>query len=123
MYFIYPETCGVRLEDMDAIFGDATTTMGTPAAGTPALRAETDALVGTGSPVPPLDIRGRSQFGAGSAIPGLDIDPPNDVDRKPRSGSRERGGLGGWISRMLGRGRSSGTGSGGEYAPLGQGED
>ena len=23
MYFLYPETCGIRLEDMDALFGDA----------------------------------------------------------------------------------------------------
>ena len=25
VYFVYPETCGVRLEDMDSLFGDAST--------------------------------------------------------------------------------------------------
>ncbi|KAK3683768.1 hypothetical protein B0T22DRAFT_530198 [Podospora appendiculata] len=129
VYFIYPETCGVRLEDMDTLFGDSTKAFGTPAAGTPALRAESDSLMRTGSPVPPLDIRGdirgRPRFGASSAIPGLSLDPPSDVDRKARTTSRDkRAGVGGWLSRMMGRGGpSSGSGSGGGYAPVGQGED
>ncbi|KAK3315007.1 hypothetical protein B0H66DRAFT_583738 [Apodospora peruviana] len=131
VYFIYPETCGVRLEDMDALFGDSTRALGTPAAGTPAFRAENDALVTPGSPVPALDIRNRGPrgFGAAGAIPGLALDPPDDVnDRKQRSNrsSGQSGGIGGWISRMIGRGGNSGgssRGSAGEYAPLDQTED
>ncbi|KAK5660910.1 hypothetical protein OQA88_12283 [Cercophora sp. LCS_1] len=123
VYFLYPETCGVRLEDMDALFGDATNARSTPVAGTPALHAESDALVAPGSPVPQLDIRGRPRFGAASAIPGLDIDPPTEVDRKPRSASRSRGGgFGGWLSRLMGR-RGSGSSRGGEYEVLNQGGD
>lgn len=122
VYFIYPETCGVRLEDMDALFGDSTRALGTPAGSTPALNAESDALLRSGSPIPPLDIRNRatpSIFGPGSALPGLNIDPPNEIpDRKPQTSSRHQGaGLGGWISRVLGRGVQ---GSGAQYAPLDQ---
>lgn len=107
---------------MDALFGDATNARSTPVAGTPALRAESDALVMPGSPVPQLDIRGRPRFGASSAIPGLDIDPPTEIDRKPRSASRSRGGgFGGWLSRVMGR-RGSGS-RGGEYEALNQGGD
>ncbi|KAK3371226.1 hypothetical protein B0T24DRAFT_667929 [Lasiosphaeria ovina] len=135
VYFLYPETCGVRLEDMDALFGDSTKALGTPAgAGTPSVAAESDALVRSGSPVPPLDLRAR-RFGAGSAIPGLNIDPPDDVDadadddRKSRSAAgathRTGGGIGGWLSRIMGRGSSAGASSGGsgEYAPLDQREE
>lgn len=128
VYFLYPETCGVRLEDMDILFGDATAAMGTPAtAGTPSMRAEVDSLVRAASPVPTLDIRGRPQFGSSSAIPGLDIDPPSlgPTGAKARlpteeQGSRSRGR--GWFSRLTGRVKSPG-GSGGGYAPLGQGDD
>ncbi|KAK1772356.1 hypothetical protein QBC33DRAFT_574975 [Phialemonium atrogriseum] len=128
VYFLYPETCGVRLEDMDILFGDATAAMGTPATvGTPSMRAEVDSLVRAASPVPTLDIRGRPQFGSSSAIPGLDIDPPSlgPAGAKARlpteeQGSRSRGR--GWFSRLMGRGKSPG-GSGGGYAPLGQGDD
>ncbi|KAK4111241.1 hypothetical protein N656DRAFT_838042 [Canariomyces notabilis] len=133
VYFLYPETCGVRLEDMDALFGDAT-----GATGTPAIHAESDALVRAGSPVPPLDIRNQGnsaarRFGsaASAAIPGLPIDPPDDIgddDGKKsgsarKSGSHQAGGFGGWISRIMGRGRASGSSSGAQYAPLDQRED
>ncbi|KXX74384.1 High-affinity glucose transporter [Madurella mycetomatis] len=143
VYFIYPETCGVRLEDMDALFGDATGAAGTPASSsTPAMHAESDALVRPGSPVPPLDIRSprssatTSRFGATGAIPGLNIDPPNvaggDDDRKARTSARSSdpvhqgagGGFGGWISRIMGRGRAGGSSSSGaQYAPLDQRDD
>ncbi|KAK4157437.1 hypothetical protein C8A00DRAFT_29584 [Chaetomidium leptoderma] len=129
VYFLYPETCGVRLEDMDALFGDSTRALGTPATSTPALRAESDALLRPESPIPSLDsLRNRSPMGrraASAAIPGLDIDPPEDVEvtRKP-SGSGVSGGggggQGGWFSRMLGMGRSSGSGGSGQYAPVDQ---
>lgn len=121
VYFLYPETCGVRLEDMDALFGDATHARGTPAAGTPAMHAEADALIPPGSSVPQLDIEGRPLSGAAGVIPGLDIDPPTDAgDGKARSTSpNRRGGFVGWFSRMLGR-RSGGSSGGGEYEALDQ---
>jgi hypothetical protein len=110
----------VRLEDMDALFGDAINAMGTPAVGTPAFHAETDALVTPGSPVPNLDIRGRPRFGAGSALLGLDIDPPTEIDRKPRPTSRSgAGGIGGWFSWMMGR-RSGGSNREVEYEAINQ---
>jgi sugar porter (SP) family MFS transporter len=125
VYFLYPETCGVRLEDMDALFGDSTRALGTPASSsTPALRAESDALLRPASPVQPLG--GRSYHPASAAIPGLDIDPPEDVEadaKPPREGEGGASkGLGGWFSRIMGRGGER-SGSGGRYAPVGQGED
>ncbi|KAL2141732.1 hypothetical protein VTI28DRAFT_2043 [Corynascus sepedonium] len=137
VYFLYPETCGVRLEDMDALFGDSTRALGTPAsANTPAMHAESDALLRPESPVPPLDAAagGRtrsplSRHAASAAIPGLNVEPPVDVeaDNKPRSAGaqgsgRKSGGLGGWFSKIIGRG-GNGEGSGGGYAPVEQRED
>ncbi|KLU81672.1 high affinity glucose transporter [Magnaporthiopsis poae ATCC 64411] len=138
VYFIYPETCGVRLEDMGSLFGDGTTATGTPAAlGTPATHAETGSLIRSSSPIPPLDIRGPGgRFGTSSAIAGLPIDPPDEVD--PEIGGKNQpdgrrspaaGGIGAWFSRLVGRGRaqqggeSSGSGGGGNYAPIGQADD
>lgn len=97
---------------MNALFGDATTAMGTPASGRPGGSV-------SGSPVPSLRL---GEHDADSAIPGLDIEPPSVTikDGKPilsRRGSassimsqvssireniREEG-LGGWISNMVGR--------------------
>jgi len=124
VYFLYPETSGVRLEDMDALFGDATTAMPTPA--TP---AERDSLMGIASPVPSLDIRRAQQvqLGADYAIPGLDIDPPviNVHNGKSARGGREERvgneGIGGWISNMISRGRDPRRKGGqGEYSQLDQ---
>lgn len=92
---------------MNALFGDATTAMPTPAS-----RAETGSLFGSNSPVPSLNI---GEHGAESAIPGLDIDPP-DVqvkDGKPilsRQNSDSKEGLGGWISNIVQRTRGNGEG-------------
>ncbi|KAK4162244.1 putative high-affinity glucose transporter [Cladorrhinum sp. PSN259] len=127
VYFLYPETCGVRLEDMDVLFGDATGALGTPVGSTPNLRAESDPLVRSASPIPPLDIRNRhapGRFGPGNALPGLNIDPPVDVDdRKSRTSTRQQGGgLAGWLSRIMGR-RSESSSSGGQYAPIDQRDD
>lgn len=126
MYFIYPETCGVRLEDMDVLFGDATNAGNTPAsAGTPSMRPDGDYLVHPGSPVPSLDIRGRPQFGTSGALPGLDIEPPTLGSPSSRSQAlkEEQGGpAGSWFSRLMGRGRSP-SGSSTSYAPLGQRDD
>lgn len=129
VYFLYPETSGVRLEDMNVLFGDASTAMPTPVT-----EGERNSLIGAGSPVPSLDIRRPfGQFGAESAIPGLDIDPPSfshshDRPSKPtRSdshGSRSEG-LGGWISKMVTRNRSgsSASQSQGQYRRVGQDDE
>lgn len=129
MYFLYPETANVRLEDMNALFGDATTAMPTPQAHA----AESDALMGVGSPSS-IDIRGggRGSYSAQDAIPGLDIDPPQmeiGPDGKPVQTSRGRSangeGVGGWIGRMVSRSRREGSESAdqGRYAKVGQDEN
>ncbi|KAK0389781.1 hypothetical protein NLU13_3354 [Sarocladium strictum] len=117
VYFIYPETCGVRLEEMDSIFGDASTVMGTPS-----LRDEAGSLMRAGSPV------GSARGGSSSAIPGFSLDAAADMDDDQKSQIQTSGGedrsVGAWLSRVVGRGRSDSTGSGqGRYAPLGQAED
>ncbi|RDW69183.1 putative MFS monosaccharide transporter [Aspergillus mulundensis] len=110
VWFLYPETSGVRLEDMDLLFGDATTAMPTPAT-----QGERGSLMSAGSPVPSLDIRRQyGQHGADSAIPGLNINPPNitsdnngksdHTGSQDDSGSRPEG-LGGWISNIVSRNR------------------
>jgi hypothetical protein len=111
---------------MDALFGDATTAMPTPAT-----IAERESLVGIGSPVPSLDIR-RGGPGPASAIPGLDIDPPivSVHNGKPQYTKNDDGngneGFGGWISRMVSRSKGeegNGNGQSGTYRALDQGED
>lgn len=149
VYFLYPETANIRLEDMDQIFGDATTAMPTPAQ-----EAEVESLMGGRSPVPSLDIRRgiAGHFSADHAIPGLDINPPangtldgDDMSGRTATMEDERGGakeegIGGWISRLTrqrsggsgsgsgsggrrGSGSGKGTGGEGEYRRLGQDED
>ena len=124
VYFLYPETANVRLEDMDQLFGDATTAMPTPAQ-----EAEIESLMSASrSPVPSLDIRRPGNFTADSAIPGLDINPPKDAEDgkgQPSQGNEGSEGIGGWISRMVNRHKSDkrGTGDAGAYRRLGQDED
>lgn len=105
VWFIYPETANVRLEDMNSIFGDATTV-----APTPETLAEAESLFGSArSPVPSLDLRrsGAGNLTAENAIPGLEIDPPND-DQIKDTMQREQGeGLGGWISNIVNRARGN----------------
>ena len=125
VYFLYPETANVRLEDMDQLFGDATTAMPTPAQ-----HAEVESLMsGNRSPVPSLDIRrgGPGNFTADSAIPGLDINPPsapreNGKAQLPPEPQTSSEGLGGWISRMVQRTKGESK-SGGGYGRLGQDDD
>lgn len=113
----------MRLEDMNALFGDATSQMPTPAS-----RAENASLFGQQSPVPSLTL---GQHGADSAIPGLDIDPPNiDIENgKPvmsRSvSSNPKEGVGGWISGMVRRGKGNDDGDerSGSYKPVGQNDE
>ncbi|PKS12142.1 hypothetical protein jhhlp_001440 [Lomentospora prolificans] len=121
VYFIYPETCGVRLEDMGVLFGDAST-----AAGTPSLRAETDSLMPPGSPLG-SDYRGRPVFTPSNAIPGLSLDAP-DLEGNERikpSSSPNDGGIANWLSRVVNRSRSraGSGGSSGRYTPIRQGEE
>lgn len=130
VYFLYPETSGVRLEDMDTLFGDATTAMPTPAS-----QGERGSLMSVGSPVPSLDIRRQyGQFGPDNAIPGLEIDPPSinpgENAKVIRRGSQEGGGdrregFGGWISNMVSRHKgSSGQGlQANQYRRLGQDDE
>ena len=122
VYFLYPETANVRLEDMNALFGDATTAMPTPAT-----QAERDSLMGVGSP-DTLNI-GRAAppaLGADSAIPGLDIDPP-DISQNGQNGAspskqQDGEGIGGWISRMVNRSKDQGKGDSSKYRRLDQEE-
>lgn len=122
VYFLYPETANVRLEDMDQLFGDATTAMPTPAQ-----HAEVESLMSARSPVPSLDIRrGPGQFSADNAIPGLDINPPQDAKAPPEEETPKREGLGGWISRMANGGRRESKGADGQagsYRRIGQDDD
>lgn len=101
MYFTYPETSGVRLEDMDSIFGEATSTMPTPAT-----QAERGSLMGVGSPVPSLDIRRGPPM---DGFPGFNIDPPSKSVESSKYQTPEskpgKNGVGGWITRMVQRGR------------------
>ncbi|RYO80767.1 hypothetical protein DL764_009856 [Monosporascus ibericus] len=121
VYFIYPETCGVRLEDMDSLFGDASTAMGTPG-----IRSESDANIRPGSPIPSLDLRGR--IASDANIPPADVEPPtvNMIDGRPRyrSESRDsRGRVGEWLTRMVGQNRGGSPASGARYTPIDQRDD
>lgn len=125
MYFLYPETANVRLEDMDQLFGDAVTAMPTPAQ-----HAEVESLMsGARSPVPSLDIRRGGGYTADDAIPGLDINPPavpveNGKPQLPPEAPANGGGLGGWISRMTQRTKGDRKkNGGGGYGRLGQDDD
>ena len=121
VWFIYPETANVRLEDMNSIFGDATSVQPTPQT-----LAEAESLFSGSarSPVPSLDIR---RGAAESAIPGLDIDPPDVVEGqgKPTKEGEKSEGIGGWISNIVKKSKGNGEGdsSGGQYRRVGQDEE
>ncbi|KAF2274174.1 MFS monosaccharide transporter-like protein [Westerdykella ornata] len=119
VYFVYPETANVRLEDMNSIFGDATSV-----APTPQTLAEAESLFsGNRSPVPSLDIRGGRQPSE-SAIPGININTPELDGSASLSKAEGEGGegVGGWISNMVKRNRGNGEGdsSSGRYQRVGQ---
>ena len=104
MYFLYPETSGIRLEDMGVLFGDAPTIEGVQTGiDTPDDGEETGPL---------LD----------SASQGLSRNS-GDVKRQPEGKGSSR--LWVWPLRMnIFRSRENkDTGGGGRYAPLGQGGD
>ncbi|KAK8107727.1 uncharacterized protein PG998_009740 [Apiospora kogelbergensis] len=120
VYFIYPETCGVRLEEMGSLFGDNTTAMASPS-----VRSETGSIYRVSSP----DGSFRGRPGPTDDIPPMSIDPPvlNVIDGKPhlRSESGSRGRVGEWLGRIVGRDRGgSGSPAGrARYAPLEENED
>lgn len=96
---------------MDSIFGDASTIMGTPS-----IHADTESLMRAGSPGPSRE------------IPGMSLDAGAEMDDDAKSQIQTSGGedrsIGGWLSRVVNRGRSPSTGRGqGRYAPLGQQEE
>ena len=118
VWFIYPETANVRLEDMNSIFGDATT-----AAPTPQTLAEAESLFsGNRSP---------SSFRLGDQsepVPDMDLQPP-DVevqDGKPmlsKDSDSQREGVGGWISNIVKRGKGEEANGNGKYKPVGQNDE
>lgn len=117
VYFIYPETCGVRLEEMDSLFGDATTAMGTPT-----MRSETSSIHRASSPVPSLDLRGRPGPDNYPSLDAGSYEPPvvNLINGQLRSESGSRGRVGEWLNRMVGRDRGSSSSRGPAYERLDQ---
>ena len=124
VWFIYPETANVRLEDMNSIFGDAST-----AAPTPAMEAEAESLFSRDS---------RSNRSPSSSfrlaqndeqVPDMDLQPP-DVkiqDGKPVLSSdagSDTEGVGGWISKIAKKAKGEEDGGKGRYGRVaGQEED
>ena len=104
VYLTYPETCGVRLEEMDSIFGDAST-----AHGASSVQDEASSLMRAGSPV-------------GNVV--IDEDDDDVKSQTQTSGGEDRS-VGAWLSRVVrGRSDSNGSGrSGGRYTPVGQQDD
>ncbi|KAI5207581.1 hypothetical protein AUEXF2481DRAFT_62063 [Aureobasidium subglaciale EXF-2481] len=124
VYFLFPETANVRLEDMNSIFGDATTI-----APSPQTLAEAESLFSR-SPAPSMHLDRDGNAPQDSNIPDLDIDPPAvDVQNgKPMfSKDTDSEGLGGWISNLVkkgkGDGASSHAGGSGKYRRVGQDDD
>jgi len=117
VWFIYPETANVRLEDMNSIFGDATT-----AAPTPQTLAEAESLFsGNRSPVPSFRLGDQ-----GEPVPDMDLQPPDVTveNGKPMLSKDGEGGEGvaGWISNMVKRtkGDEPNGGGSGKYKQVGQ---
>ncbi|KAK4505006.1 hypothetical protein PRZ48_002969 [Zasmidium cellare] len=111
VWFIYPETANVRLEDMNSLFGDATTI-----APTPETLAEAESLFsGNRSPVGSFSLGDQGE----RPVPDMDLQPP-DVeiqDGKPQLSKDESQGegVGGWITNVVKRARgddANGSGSG-----------
>ncbi|KAM3423741.1 hypothetical protein BST61_g1149 [Cercospora zeina] len=122
VWFIYPETANVRLEDMNSIFGDASTM-----APTPETLAQAESIF-SGNRSPASFRLGNEQ--EGEQIPDMDLQPPDvDVkDGKPvlhdgRSGE----GIAGWITNVadrIKRGGDEASASGsGRYKRVGQDDE
>jgi MFS family permease len=124
VYFCYPETANVKLEDMNSIFGDASTI-----APSPQTLAEAESLFSR-SPAPSMHLDRDGDAPQDSNIPDLDIDPPaiEVQNGKPMfSKDTDSEGLGGWISNLVkkgkGDGASSHAGGSGKYRRVGQNDD
>jgi len=122
VWFIYPETANVRLEDMNSLFGDATTI-----APTPETAAEVESLFsGNRSPIGSFRLGDQGE----PPVPDMDLQPP-DVeiqDGKPilPKDENQGEGLGGWITNLVKRtkgddGNASASGSG-KYQRVGRGD-
>lgn len=99
VYFLYPETKGVMLEDMDAVFGDQSVAP-TPASAHASL-------------LPP----GRT----GSPVSSLHINPPEMGTPRQRSPPRQKeGGVAGLFKGMFGKKNED---QGGSYRRLDEGDD
>ncbi|GAM82251.1 hypothetical protein ANO11243_002300 [Dothideomycetidae sp. 11243] len=121
VWFIYPETANVRLEDMNSLFGDATT-----AAPTPQTLAEAESLFGRSSPVPSFRLGGDENQDRN--IPNIDLEPPEvpeDGLKGMTSKDQDRGeGLGGWISNLVKKGKGEGSAGGsGRYRRVADDEE
>ncbi|KAK5702960.1 Ribulose bisphosphate carboxylase large chain [Elasticomyces elasticus] len=123
VWFIYPETANVRLEDMNSIFGDATTI-----APTPEQIAEADSIFsGNRSPVPSFRL-GADDEEIPDNIDDLHVPDVEIKDGKPVYGDGKDGngeGVSGWISNMVKRTKGeepNGSGSG-KYKKVGQDEE
>lgn len=114
VYLIYPETAGVRLEDMDVLFGDAT------ALPSPEDGSETDRLVAQSSGTP-----GTSYGANGGTCPSLDVDPPHldFVNGRPQYTAKSSGqGMGEWVSQLVGRKQGKTSEASGNYKAVRQNE-
>lgn len=106
---------------MNSIFGDATT-----AAPTPATLAEAESLFsGNRSPVPSFRLGQDDE-----QIPDIDVQPPevdiqNGKAMLAKDNESDREGVGGWISKMVKRGKSdeNTNGGSGKYKKVGQSDD
>lgn len=128
VYFIYPETCGVRLEDMNRLFNDAgPSEMPTPQTN----RGEIGSLIRNGSPIPSMDLCGGSpaRYLEGDNDSNSNVDPPyvNIRNGRPRYSKKGSGDTTPSImSRMAGIfrvDRSTNGSMDGGYRPVGQQED
>ncbi|WPH00948.1 Hypothetical protein R9X50_00378200 [Acrodontium crateriforme] len=121
VWFIYPETANIRLEDMNSLFGDATT-----AAPTPQTLAEVESLFsGNRSPVPSFRLGEQDE-----SVPDIDLQPPevpieNGKAHLSQDADGYKEGVAGWISNLVKRGKgddASGSG-GGQYKRVGQDDE
>lgn len=114
----------MRLEDMNSLFGDATT-----AAPTPATLAEAESLFsGDRSPVPSFRLGGGDGTNQDANVPDMDIDPPHvDIqngkamlgkDSDSQSQRSQKEGMSGWISNMVKRNKGDGGSGSGKYRRL-----
>ena len=123
VWFIYPETANVRLEDMNSIFGDATTV-----APTPEQIAEADSFFsGNRSPMS-FRLGDQDEPPVPDSIDDLEVPDVKIQDGKPMYEDGNGGGEGvaGWISNMAKgiKNQSNGNGSGsGKYKKVGQEDD